>query len=240
MDNYIALIEALSGFTPETVTIEVFPGFESITGGGDSNILSTQEGNVNVLGGQSVEDGQSFGVFSNAGGDQTNVGGNYAEGDYAEGNLAQGDQAFDGGVVGDEARVTNGEGDIIEGNSASGTGSQNVEGGQALGAAAQNVAGNQAISGTGDVTGGDVDNTSAAEGSIIGDSSTIGDGNVSTEGDVELDNSDQSQEAGGLLGTTGGTGGLFGGQTNTIEDFLNPTQDNDFNGLEILGGGLLG
>lgn len=94
MDNYIALIEALSGFTPDTVTIEVLPGFESITGGGDANLLTSGEdlGLVNVdgnVGLANAGEDQVVGLFA-AGDNQANgIGGPVVGGDYAEEGAAQ-------------------------------------------------------------------------------------------------------------------------------------------------------
>ncbi|WP_027019217.1 hypothetical protein [Corynebacterium sputi] len=131
MDNYIALIEALSGFAPDTITVEVLPGFESITGGGDANLLTSGEdlGLVNVdgnLGLANAGEDQVVGLFA-AGDNQANgVGGPVVGGDHAsdeavqntgEGNIANaplsqansGDTAQLGGQTGDGAAQLGGQ-----------------------------------------------------------------------------------------------------------------------------------
>lgn len=111
MDNYIALIEALSGFAPDTVTVEVLPGFESITGGGaiiEGDVLPVGEdlglvnvdGNLNTLGGQTVEGNQANGLLA-AGETQNNT----VTGDNVAGNQATGDNSNAG-----EGNVENADG----------------------------------------------------------------------------------------------------------------------------------
>ena len=129
MDNYIALIEALSGFAPDTVTVEILPGFESITGGGaiiEGDVLPVGEdlglvnvdGDLNTLGGQTVEGNQANGLLA-AGETQNNT----ATGDNSnagEGNVENADGILpttggNGGVLGGTLSTAGDQGGVAGG-----------------------------------------------------------------------------------------------------------------------------